>query len=161
MWHTRKEQKKINPHHSVLNNQSCQRSSESGAPWLKKLILCCAKYIFVTSMLSPTSENKIEWIFLNVFTKTLFKGNPGEESHHYSGKSSPGKTNIVLAWPQKTDLKECRFLFRILGCFSLSNRQRWRACVMVYFTNALGKLLSFKGHPVQNHEESSHLCPEI
>lgn len=64
---------------------------------MKKLILCCAKYVFVTSMLSPTSENKIELIFLNVFTRTLFKGIPGAELHYYFGNSSSGKTDIVLA----------------------------------------------------------------
>lgn len=63
----------------VLNHQSSTQPW-MGTPWLNKLILCCAKDIFVTSTFSTTSENKIEEIFLNVFIKTFLKGISGAKT---------------------------------------------------------------------------------
>lgn len=67
-------------HISMCWNHQSSTQPWMGTPWLNKLTLCCAKDIFVTSIFSTTSENKIEEIFFNVFIKTFFKGISGAKT---------------------------------------------------------------------------------
>ena len=76
---THRGKSRTDSHQHVLNHQSSTQPW-MGTPWLNKLIPCCAKDIFVTSIFSTTSENKIEEIFFNVFIKTFFKGISGAKT---------------------------------------------------------------------------------
>lgn len=124
-------------HQHVLTHQSSTQPC-MGAPWLNKLILCCAKDIFVTSIFSTTFENKTEEIFLNVFIKTFFKGISGAKTALLLGK-----TDTVLVWPLRTD-NEKRVLCGKCRSSPWAKEKGSECCAMdLCFSIALGNTLGF------------------
>ena len=139
----------------VLTHQSSTQPW-MGAPWLNKLILCCAKDIFVTSIFSTTFENKIEEIFLNVFIKTFFKGISGAKTALllWQDRHCTGSTSKNWQWRTYVMLKT--------PIFSLSKGEGVRVlCYGSALQHCSGQHFRFLTYRALNYRATSGLHPEM